>query len=367
MKRKLSCLLAVVILMAMTVFPLGDLYAAKNPSKRLKKNCSGLLKKHLNKYKSFHFSKIFKLGNPKTYRKALSEIEVVIDPNFSDVALYDADKKVITLKKDPSKVKGAAAKKLGADIWHEVTHRIEDQHGDIGYFDSLHYAERNIEYMEHVEIHLDKLVRLERTAQRSASQRRMLKLWNSFLINLQDAYNDPIFKDYPPDFDLLKSWMGFSYSISKLKKYYKSGKAGGVLKRFFSTIDGGEKVDPSKSVPEIIIPPSGPCAISGEDWYCPGLGYFETTGEKKLGGTGSGVELWDFPRNATGKMTGLIGAHSEWGYIFFQDPFKNTWRFDVFPDSQNCGELNGMWTKFKGKTDGILSQGSMTCYRGEDI
>jgi hypothetical protein len=369
MIRLLTSMLCVVVIL--TIFtaltPCNSLYAAKKPSRTLKGSSILLVKKHLNKYKKFHFSKSMSLGNLKTYRKALSEVKITIDPNYSNIAKYDADNKIIILKKDPRKVKGPIADKLAANIWHEVTHRIEDQHGDIGYLDSVHYAERNIEYMEHVEIHLDKLVRLEKTAKKSGSQRKMLKLWNSFLINLSNAYSEPIFKDYPPDFDLLRDWMGFRCDVNKIKKYYKSGKAGGVLKRLFSNLDGGEKVDPSKTVPPIILPPSGPCPISGQDWYCPGLGFLETTGGGEFGGTGSGVELWDFSKNATGKLTGLIGGQAEWGYIFLQDPFKNDWRLDVFPDPSNCKKLEGIWTKFKGKTEGILSQGSLTCYRGEPL
>lgn len=88
---------------------------------------------------------------------------MVVDTKFKEDAQYDPKTNTITLKKDPSTITPSDDMDMGQLIWHEISHKIEDENGDIGYFDSKLYGERNIEYMKNIiQVALPKLEQLER-------------------------------------------------------------------------------------------------------------------------------------------------------------------------------------------------------------
>lgn len=204
---------------------------AQAKPKSLKAQAVVLLKQYMRQYRGNSFAKIIKIGNKNTYRKALKSAKVEIDRSLSSVALYDPKTNTIKLRKDIRKIKKGDRLDVGGDIWHEVTHKIEDLNGDFGFWDSDAYAERNIEYMTDVNIQLRKLARLEKYAKKGAPQVKLRKIWQSFLSGLEALNTNAILKEYPPNRSLVKDWMGFEFDLQELIDFYKSGKGGRALKQ----------------------------------------------------------------------------------------------------------------------------------------
>jgi hypothetical protein len=152
-------------------------------------------------------------------------------------ALYDPVKKVLKISQDPRKIISLPPKSRAgwADtVWHEVTHRIEDQHGDIGVFDNKLYAERNVDYMTHIANAMYILQRLEQKANAGASQTELKKLWDMFVREHAAASKLESTKKYPPSVKTLQSWTGFKVNIAEIKKFYAGGGGSKALQKLFA-------------------------------------------------------------------------------------------------------------------------------------
>jgi hypothetical protein len=172
------------------------------------------------------FAKVTDLGTARTYKATLAGLTLVVDSSIKGVAQYDPKTKTLTFSKDPRKVTAAGKAAMGETVWHEVTHAIEDEHGDIGFFDNEAYAERNVDYMTSVARGaLPWLEQLEKQAKKGASVAKLKALWQKYLKAMDAAGKLPSTTQYPPDLDLMKTWFGFSATPAEIKAAYLSGKA----------------------------------------------------------------------------------------------------------------------------------------------
>jgi hypothetical protein len=172
------------------------------------------------------FAKVTDLGAANTYKATLAGLTLAVDPTLKGVAQYDPKTKTLTFSKDPRKVTGAARIAMGETVWHEVTHAIEDARGDIGYFDSEAYAERNVDYMTSVARGaLPWLEQLEKQAKNGASVEKLKAIWQKYLKAMDAAAKLPSTTRYPPDLGLMKTWFGFDVDPADVKAAYLSGKA----------------------------------------------------------------------------------------------------------------------------------------------
>ena len=186
----------------------------------------GQVKKFMGDFDKDGFAKVVDLGKPDVYRATLAGLEIKIDPTMSAVAKYDPVTKTITFSKDPRKLKPSESMAFGETAWHELTHAIEDSHGDMGVFDSEAYAERNIDYMTHITRNaLPVLEMMERQAKAGASAKKLRALWDRFLVSVADASKLPSTSDYPPDLSLMHTWFGFSADPDGIRNLYLTDKA----------------------------------------------------------------------------------------------------------------------------------------------
>jgi hypothetical protein len=184
------------------------------------------MKAFMQDYDKAGFAKVVDCGGLRTYRSALAGVTIRVDSTLTPVAQYDPSTKTLTFSKDPRKVKGAGARAMGETVWHEVTHAIEDRHGDIGYFDSEAYAERNVDYMTFVTRNaLPWLELLEKQAKKGVSAEKLKVIWDKYLSTMAEAAELPSTALYPPDLGLMKTWFGFRANADEVKALYLSGKA----------------------------------------------------------------------------------------------------------------------------------------------
>jgi hypothetical protein len=172
------------------------------------------------------FAKVVDFGNLKTYRVRLDQCRFVVDPNLGALARYGPEKNVIYISKDPRKVTGAEATAWGETVWHEVTHAIEDSHGDdFTSSDKLH-QERNTEYMAHVvKDALAALDDLELRAKAGASVEQLRGRWDKFLSEMEAARKLPETLKFPPDLALMRKWFGFRADPDAVRNLYLTSKA----------------------------------------------------------------------------------------------------------------------------------------------
>ena len=185
-----------------------------------------LMKTFMQKYDKDGFASMVDFGGLKTYRVRLAQCRFVVDPKLGALAQYGPEKNVIYISKDPRKVKGAGAEAWGETLWHEVTHALEDKHGDdFTGSDKLH-QERNTEYMAHVvRSALAVLDQIELKAKAGASVDQLKALWAKYLEQMEAARNLPETLKYPPDLALMRSWFGFRANLDEVKHLYLTGKA----------------------------------------------------------------------------------------------------------------------------------------------
>ena len=213
-------LLMGVCLAALTLTLVGAAPALAAP-KTLHAAAYEQMKDYMQQYDKEGFAKVVDLGSTVAYRKKLASLKIVVDPKLKAVATYDPVAHALTFSQDPRKEKSRA---LGQTVWHEVTHAFEDQHGDIGVFDSAAYAERNIDYMTLVaDSALMQLERMELNAKNGATAETLRANWQNYLKQMETAAK--LNPDYPPDFALLKSWFGFDVNADSIKKMYLTDKA----------------------------------------------------------------------------------------------------------------------------------------------
>jgi hypothetical protein len=220
-------MIATVSLAGTTIF-----YTAAKPT--VQGAAYGLMSQYMGQFQKAGFAKVSSIGNLATYRLALSDVKIEINKKLKAVAVYDPVKNKLILSADPRTVAPANRYAWGETIWHEVTHKIEDNNGDIGLFDNADYAERNIDYMTHIARSMAMLERLEAKAKAGASQADLKKIWDAFVKQLNIAKNLPSPKRYPPDLNKLQKWFGFKVNEADIRKFYANGGGGAALKKLFT-------------------------------------------------------------------------------------------------------------------------------------
>ena len=222
-----GALLVLIIVCVMFMTALASQGVAATPSVKIKSAAYGLLKKFMSEYDSTGFSKVAKIGNLTTYRTTLNEgVAVKIDPSLHAVAQYDPQTKTITFSKDPRTVKSSDSVAFGETVWHELTHAIEDAHGDIGAFNSEAYAERNVDYMTYViRIALPNLERMESKAKRGSKAATLDPYWDKFIKKLGNASALTSSAGYPPDLETMREWFGFQVDPEQIRARYLTNKA----------------------------------------------------------------------------------------------------------------------------------------------
>jgi hypothetical protein len=225
-KRRTNRFLRWGLALAAAVMLLACAPAALAAPETLQGAAYGHMKVFMQDYDKAGFAPVVDCGATKIYRAALAGVTLTVDPTLTSVAQYDPTTKTLTFSRDPRKVKGASAAAMGETVWHEVTHVLEDQHGDIGYFDSEAYAERNVDYMTFVARNaLPWLEQLEKQAKKGVSAEKLKVIWEKYLSKMAEAAKLPSTAQYPPDLELMKTWFGFRANPEEVKALYLSGKA----------------------------------------------------------------------------------------------------------------------------------------------
>jgi hypothetical protein len=184
------------------------------------------LKRFMTDFDKAGFSKVVDIGSLTIYRTTLSSITIKVDTSLKAVAKYDPNTNTITFSKDPRKVKSSQSLAFGETVWHELTHAIEDAHGDIGFFDNAAYAERNIDYMTHiVRVALPLLERMESKAKGGSKAATLEKYWRLFIKQVEAAAALESTKKYPPNFEIMREWFGFKVYPDQIKDTYLTDKA----------------------------------------------------------------------------------------------------------------------------------------------
>ena len=211
-----------------------------------KKASLQMLKHYLDIYKKYSFGSVINLGDSKTYENALNDCFLWFIPIWGSVATYfnslgikgivvNTDPLSISLEADPS-----GYSNLGRVLYHEVTHRIEDIHGDIqdikkekSSAEKL-YAERNAEYMEYVaSTALYNLAKAEEMVDKNpnTTPEQLRVKWDGFIKDMNIAKSElDETKVFPPDLTLMKDWFGFEVDIDKILQHYASGAKGDAFK-----------------------------------------------------------------------------------------------------------------------------------------
>lgn len=192
----------------------------------------GAAYKHLqgfmNRFEKSKFSSVVKIGALPTYRAELSDVKVVVNAKMKANAMYDSVSNTLYLSKDPSKVSAGQSLSMGETIWHELTHKLEAEHNDIGMFDSKEYAERNIEYMTYVVgVALPVLQQME--DDKKADAAKIQKYWEIFKKRMEAANKLPEVVKYPADLKLMEEWFGFKVDMTSLSGFYQNGGAGSKI------------------------------------------------------------------------------------------------------------------------------------------
>jgi hypothetical protein len=204
-----------------------------------------VLKKYMTAYDDAGFAKVVTIGDLKTYRNTLSSVQVAVDPSLKAVAVYDPATNTIKFSKDPRKIAGSDQLGAGETVWHELTHAIEDAHGDIGVFDKEAYAERNVDYMTSItRTALPWLEQMEKRAEKGVAPAKLAPFWAKFMESVAAAAKLPSTSQYPVDPTALQQWFGFAVNPAAIQQLYQSGKAlpgkaGKALSAVFNPVPSG--------------------------------------------------------------------------------------------------------------------------------
>jgi hypothetical protein len=179
------------------------------------------------------FAKVVDLGGAKAYRVRLAQCRIRVDPGLRSSdgstpnAVYGPDPNVITFSRDPRTLPASARDAWGETVWHEVTHALEESHGDDMTNGDKLYQDRNTWYMRSVAVEaLPFLDAMEKKAKAGAPVADIAKLWKSYLAKMEYASSRlPETAKYPPDLALMQKWFGFRADPEQVKKLYLSGKA----------------------------------------------------------------------------------------------------------------------------------------------
>lgn len=225
---------AILALVAASVFILAPSSLAA-PPKTIHGAAYEQMKAFMGLWDQYGFAKAAHLGADKAYRLRLAKCRIVIDPKLKGYdgkplnGRYGPERNVLYLAKDPRKAKTAADRVgIGNTVWHEITHALEDSHGDDMTNPDQDYQDRHTYYMEYVwRTAVNRLSLLERKAKAGASVAQLRAIWQSYLDKLEHAATQlPETKKYPPDPKLMKAWFGWTASDSDaVRKLYLSNKA----------------------------------------------------------------------------------------------------------------------------------------------
>lgn len=199
----------------------------------------------INQYKGNKFNDVISLGDQGVFINRMNDIAVVIDPSEvssgSKATYHPAGtfEGYIAVRTDPKLSKGDID--FQETLWHETIHAIEDVNGDIGYTDSVDYAERNVEFMSQV---INQGLNTLRVAEGDIESQNWINAkekWDVFksIHDGSSKFTPDSVKAYPPDYDLLKKWFGFNISPDKILAHYASGAAGEDFKVFAEYITSG--------------------------------------------------------------------------------------------------------------------------------
>lgn len=188
------------------------------------------------------YTKAVRLWSLSFYREAFNNlVSIVVDPEMKDAGVYTCGTYEVRIPKDPrGSLTTGERESLGETVWHELTHAIEDRHGDCGALDTYMYQERHVDYMSQVNWKaLPKLERMESYAREGRSVGAVRAMWLDFINEMEWAYIRSGMGVYPKSMANLMPWFGFSVHVERIRKHYASGKAlkgaaGTLLKRAVS-------------------------------------------------------------------------------------------------------------------------------------
>jgi len=198
---------------------------------------------YANLYKSYKFGNVITVIDSERYKTAANNVVF----STSDKNSYISNKVTIN-KNNPQEYDEPGSASYWSYI-HELTHKIEDDNGDVGYTAGITkysraYGERNIEFMESIlSDAISILERFERDIEKEDFVQAEVR-WKAFIAAYEDAiqtkHTEASGAAFSPDFKLLKNWIGFNVDRYEIENYYKSGNAGEKFKRFFER-DLGKK------------------------------------------------------------------------------------------------------------------------------
>ena len=200
-------------------FAFSLLLVAGVAAQTLEESCQKLLKQRLSEYSGTSFGRAVNLGDVGIYESALKSVKIKVVPGLGPIARYDPNTQTIELSRDPRTLtKPEELRAVSDTIWHETTHRIEDQNGDFKPGTSVAYDERNVEYMTHLfDVVFAKLKQLEDRAKSGAKPDDLRKMWEGFLKSLEDAKKVP---GVPVDPRQLRSYFGVEIDVMELERMY---------------------------------------------------------------------------------------------------------------------------------------------------
>lgn len=170
------------------------------------------------------FSKWTSRGSKDLYRATLVGLVVDVNPGAlrgtANAQYLDG---VITVRKDPRTLSAGDCAEFGKTMWEEVSHAIEDIHGDIGLTDSEDRKEARVDYMLEMDETANILIGLEQQARRGASVDKLRRIWKLYAKNVRAAHNKAVRRGYVPDVKQLHDWFGWDMSPVQIKRKYLSG------------------------------------------------------------------------------------------------------------------------------------------------
>ena len=183
------------------------------------------MKQYMIQAKGNRFYKWTRRGSLTIYRNALISVEVVVNPAaLSPEAEAQYLDGVITLRRDPRTLSGSDCLAFGNTMWEEVSHSIEDAHGDVFYGQSYDRRERRVDYMIQMDETWQTLARLEKDAREGASAKALAFRWKLYLKQVERVRKTAIRRGYTPDHLKLKEWFGWDMYPKKIRRNYLTGK-----------------------------------------------------------------------------------------------------------------------------------------------
>lgn len=179
---------------------------------------------YLQSVNGHRFSKWTSRGSKDLYRATLVGLVVDVNPGAlrgtANAQYLDG---VITVRKDPRTLSAGDCAEFGKTMWEEVSHAIEDIHGDIGLTDSEDRKEARVDYMLEMDETANILIGLEQQARRGASVDKLRRIWKLYAKNVRAAHNKAVRRGYVPDVKQLHDWFGWDMSPVQIKRKYLSG------------------------------------------------------------------------------------------------------------------------------------------------